>query len=296
MLTIAETKFGDLPIVMLDKPGVRSVLLAYRDKVARASGKREADNQLSVTSAMITWARDRGIVSTNHVRGVKRLYHADRSEIIWAEEHLSLFMKHAPAEIRPAVMLALFTGQREGDLLALRWSAYDGSHIKLRQSKSKRNGVAGPVVEIPCIDPLRRTLDAMPRVSSYILTTKTGMPFKKRYFLRLIDQTMTDAGMRTVRLPNIDHPVRLHFHDLRGTAVTWLSEANCSPQQIATITGHSLQTVNVILQHYLARTNALAAQAIAKLESSSKFEIANRLQTLTLPEPIASNKAKKTMR
>ncbi|CAA2138386.1 hypothetical protein OICFNHDK_4177 [Methylobacterium bullatum] len=32
-----------------------------------------------------------------------------------------------------------------------------------------------------------------------------------------------------------------------------LSEAGCNPQQIATITGHSLKTVTVILDRYLAR-------------------------------------------
>jgi hypothetical protein len=37
-------------------------------------------------------------------------------------------------------------------------------------------------------------------------------------------------------------PVRLHFHDLRGTTLTLtlLSESGSTPQQIAPITGHSL--------------------------------------------------------
>ena len=39
----------------------------------------------------------------------------------------------------------------------------------------------------------------------------------------------------------------LHFHDLRGTAVTLLAEAGCTTPQIAAITGHSLETVTKIL-------------------------------------------------
>jgi integrase len=46
-----------------------------------------------------------------------------------------------------------------------------------------------------------------------------------------------------------DDLVNLHFHDLRGTATTLLSEAGSTPQQIATITGHSLKTV-----HRISRT------------------------------------------
>ena len=34
-----------------------------------------------------------------------------------------------------AMALALWTGQRQGDLLRLTWSAYDGEVIRLRQSK-----------------------------------------------------------------------------------------------------------------------------------------------------------------
>ena len=58
----------------------------------------------------------------------------------------------------------------------------------------------------------------------------------------------------------------LTFHDLRGTAVTRLSEAGCTPQEIATITGHSLRDVAAILDRYLGRTEKIAQGAIAKLE------------------------------
>jgi hypothetical protein len=76
-------------------------------------------------------------------------------------------------------------------------------------------------------------------------------------------------------------PVDLHFHDLRGTAVTLLSEAGCTPQQVATITGHSLMTVHRILERYLARTRGLADQAIFNFENSPRTKFANQLQTGT---------------
>ena len=87
---------------------------------------------------MLTWAIERGHVTANHLRGFKRLYHADRSEIIWLPEHVAAFMKVAPIQIQRALILALHTGQRQGDLLRLPWSAYDGSTITLRQGKARR--------------------------------------------------------------------------------------------------------------------------------------------------------------
>jgi hypothetical protein len=121
MLTAAESQFGDMPIAALDDPRVRKDFLDWREKVARSSGKREADHRLSTISAMLTWAVDRGQILANHLRGFKRLYHADRSEIIWLPEHIAAFMKVASVEMQRALIIGLHTGQREGDLLRLPW-------------------------------------------------------------------------------------------------------------------------------------------------------------------------------
>lgn len=229
MLTKSETKFGDMPIAALEDPRVKRDFLDWRENVARASGHREADNRLSAISAMLTWATDTGEITANHLKGFKRLYHADRSEIIWLPEHIAAFMKVASIEMQRALILALHTGQREGDILRLSWSGYDGVRISLRQGKARRGRKRAPLVEIPCTAALRRMLDGMDRKSPLILVTKTGQSFKKRYFAQLWDQAMTKAGLQTVNLPGLDEPVELHFHDLRGTAVTLLSEAGCKP-------------------------------------------------------------------
>jgi integrase len=180
-----------------------------------------------------------------------------------------------------ALILALHTGQRQGDLLRLPWSAYDGQRIRLRQGKARLGGTPGRLVEIPCTKALQRMLDNMDRISPLILTTKTGQSFKKRYFASQWDDAMKAAGRQRIPLPGLDEPVDLHIHDLRGTAVTLLSEARCKPQEIATITGHSLKTVDRILERYLARTSGLGEQAIVNFENSPRTEFANRLQTGT---------------
>ena len=158
---------------------------------------------------MLTWAVDRGQASANYLRGFKRLYHANRSEIVWLPEHIAPFMNVAPVEMQRALILGLHTGQREGDLLRMPWSAYDGVRISLRQGKARRGRELGPLIEIPCTSALRRMLDGMDRVSPLILTTKTGQSFKKRYFARLWDEAMTKAGLQSVSLPGSDQPRRI---------------------------------------------------------------------------------------
>jgi integrase len=279
MLTKAEPEFGDMPREVLNDVAVRTEILNWRAAIARSSGEREADNRLSVISAMLTWAVENGRLATNHIKGFRRLYHADRSEIIWLPEHIEAFMRVAPVELQRALIIALHTGQRQGDILRLPWSAYDGTAITLRQGKNARRGRTAPLVTIPCTKALRRMLDGMQRASPLILTTKTGRALKKKRLNELWNETTNVAGLDRVMLPGMEEPVSLRFNDLRGTAITMLSEAGSTPQQIATITGHSLKTVTAILDRYLARTRGLAEQAIFNWENSPRTEFANRLQT-----------------
>jgi hypothetical protein len=105
-----------------------------------------------------------------------------------------------------------------------------GSTITLRQGKARRGKSPARPVNVPCTAALCRMLDGMERTSPLILTTKTGRSFKKRYFTRLWDEATTDAGLETITLPGFDQPVQLHFHDLRGSTVTLLSESGRSPR------------------------------------------------------------------
>lgn len=263
MLTKIEDKFGKMPIAVLEDPRVRGDFLDWQEEVARASGAREADNRLTILSAMLTWAVRRVRISNNHVMGFVRLHKSDRSDKLWLPEQIAAFMAVAPIEMQRALILALHTGQRQGDLRKLAWSNYDGEGITLRQSKGNRN------VYVPCTPALKAMLDGMERNAAVILSTKTGRAYQKRYFAEQWDQACKAAGITD-----------LHFHDLRGTAVTMLAEAGCDVPEIASITGHSLKSVHTILEKYLARTRSLAKSAMTKFENASSTDFANRLQTV----------------
>ena len=177
-------------------------------------------------------------------------------------------MKVAPLEMQRALIIALHTGQRQADILKLPWSSYDGQTITLRQGKASRKGVRAAPISIKCTGALCRMMDELPRTSPIILTTKTGKAFKKRYFASQWKKA-TEAAEIT----------DLHFNDLRGTAVTMLSEAGNTIQQVASVTGHSMKTVTGILEKYLARTRGLSDAAITNFENSPRTNFANQLQT-----------------
>jgi integrase len=262
MLTKAEVQFGTMPIAALDDPRVKREFMDWRGKISKSSGDREADNRLSAISSMLTWTVENGRLNANHLKGFRHLYRSSRADKIWLPENIEAFMAAAYVELQQVQIAALHTGQRQGDLLRMGWNNYDGTAITIRQGKP------GTVVTIPCTKALKRMLDGMERKAAVILTSKSGRPWKADYFRH--------EWIKTAAKANVGD---LHFHDLRGTAITMLAEAGCTPPEIAAITGHSFKTVSVILEKYLARTRALADQAIFRFENAKATRFANRLQT-----------------
>jgi integrase len=169
-------------------------------------------------------------------------------------------MAKASEPLQQALVLAFETGQRQADLLVLPWSAYQVDTegrwwVRLRQQKTGRR------VNVPVTRRLRAVLENMNRTSTQILTNKRGMAWQPNAFRKAWGDTCRKAKI-----------TGLHFHDLRGTAVTRLAEADCSHPEIAAITGHSMRDVGAILDKYLARTDKIALAAIAKLERGTALK------------------------
>jgi hypothetical protein len=73
---------------------------------------------LQVLSRVLSYAVDPlGKIAGNPCIGIKTLYSADRSEIIWTETDIANIKMFCRAEIGHGVDLAAATGLRRGDLL-----------------------------------------------------------------------------------------------------------------------------------------------------------------------------------
>jgi integrase len=250
-IAIIEKEFGDFPIKALAARETRGEFLDWRDRLALKS-VRQADYAWTVLALILAWAKDRGRITVNPCEKGGRLYHGTRVDFVWSIEDEAAFLQHAPVHLHLPLLLALWTGQRQGDLLRLTWSAYDGTDIKLRQSKT------GTRVQIPVGAPLKVALDAAAKIkrSPTILLNSEGRPWTPDGFRASWGKACDKARI-----------VGVTFNDLRGTAVTRLAMQEATEAEIATITGHSLCDVRSILDaHYLNRDHALGESAIRKLE------------------------------
>jgi integrase len=250
-----EKALGNFPLSALNDRRTRGIFMSWRDKIASASGRRQADYAWTVLARVLSWSLNRGLIGANPCEHGGRLYRGGaRVDKIWTGTDEAAFLQHAPSHLHLPLLLALWTGQRQGDLLRLPWSGYDGSHIRLRQSKTGRR------VEIKVGAPLKAALDATPKRSTIILTNRDGKPWTSDGFRASWRKACNVAGV-----------IGVTFHDLRGTAVTRLALAKCTEAEIATLTGLSLRSVRSILDaHYLHRDPALGDRAISKLERRTK--------------------------
>ena len=250
-IKIIEKEFGDFPLRALTARETRGIFKDWRDRLALKS-VRQADYGWTVLALILAWGKDRGKITVNPCEKGGRLYHGTRVDCVWTIDDEAAFLQHAPAHLHLPLLLALWTGQRQGDLLRLTWSAYDGTHIRLRQSKT------GVRVQIPVGAPLKVALDeaAKCKCSPTVLLNSDGRPWTQDGFRASWGKASDKAGIEGVT-----------FNDLRGTAVTRLAIEGCSEAEIATITGHTLGDVRTILNtHYLSRDPALGESAIHKLE------------------------------
>ncbi len=257
-----ERDFGDFPIKALSDSRSRSVFLEWRDQLARTS-LRPADYAYGTLAPILSWAHNRGLIAKNPCAKGGKLYRGTRANKIWNDEDVERFLRTAPTYLGMAMLLAINTGQRQGDLLRLPWSSNDGATIKLRQRKT------GAYVPIPVADALKAALDAAPRQSPIMLTNSEGKPWSESGFQGAWGKATMRAGIRG-----------LTFHDLRGTAVVTLARAGCNEVEIYSITGHKPSDVQAILTtHYLPRDAEVASNAIAKLNQYKAQKVDEKLPT-----------------
>lgn len=225
----------------------RSHILELRDALA-LTAPQAANHMVMVLGVLMAFAVEREWREANPCARIGRLRGGHYKR--WSEADIAYALKAFPEKFRRAVLLALYTGQREGDCLQMRWDQYDGTAIEaVIQQKT------GARLWLPVHKELKRELDGWSRSAEMILTSANGKPWQIGSFATLFTREMDN------------HPrlAGLVFHGLRKSAAARLAEAGCSTHEIAAITGHaSLDMIELYTKEASQRRRATAA--IRRLE------------------------------
>lgn len=242
---------GDMPLGRLG--GEAGVEYVRALQVSLQKHPRHCNHTLAVLSLVCAFGVGRRRLSINPALGVRRLPVSPR-RAVWGFEDQDRFLAAADPTMRLAFLLGLYTAQRQGDLLRLGWSQYDGERITLTQGKTNRT------VRVLVMEPLRAALRAALRVEEHVLVDRQGRPFRQRQFEAVWSETTRTAGITS----------GVRFQDLRRTAMTRMAEASATETEMAAVSGHSIDRSRQILQTYVVATTPMADSAIRKWAEREK--------------------------
>jgi integrase len=251
---------GRALIADLREEHVREVRKRFLPSVD-ANGKKRggtftADESVMLLSMLWLFAKEHLAMrlGPNPTTDIRKLHQRKFEHEPWPDNVIEKFEEEARPKpnARLALLLLLHTGQRAGDVAAMKWEQYDGEGIAVRQQKT------GELLWIPCHSKLKDALDHAERRSEFILTTEAKSGYTSGSFRNMIADATAQIGAKEYTA-----------HGLRANAAMALAEAGCTPHQIMAITGH--RTLKMVL-HYTRRAaqKRLAQEAIDRLEARTK--------------------------
>jgi integrase len=239
-------RIGDLRVTEWRR---RDILL-LRDAIAMGRGPAAGNAFAAAVATLFAWARDRGWIEHSPADRIRAL--PGGAFPTWTEADLARAMRHFSEPARRAVVLAVHTGQRRGDLVNLRWSNIAGGTLRLVQEKGRHP------LALPIHADLARELAAWRKASAgdHILSHDDGTQWDRDHLTMLILRERRAAGL----------PEALNLHGLRKLAAVRLAQAGCTAHEIAAVTGHKTLT-EVSRYTAAADQERLAASATKRLST-----------------------------
>lgn len=240
MFSVIRLEFETFPISAVEARGSRRVFLEWRDTMKDAP--RSADMHLGLLARVFAWAKDNEIILRNPLERVERLHEGSRRDSVWSLDQINTVLTDAAPHIRDVACMALWTMQRQSDLLTMPTLAFDDERVSIKQQKT---GARVRITAAPDILPILRKAKEAGR--QRVLVNSFGQNWTSSGFRASWRKEMARLGIEGVT-----------FHDLRGTAITYayamLERSHEEKiQLIAEISGHSRdEAETVIRRHYLA--------------------------------------------
>jgi integrase len=248
--------WDDMPIALLDdqKEGRKLIHAAQK---SLATHPHQANEVIATLKTLIDWAIRAGHMERNPAKTVKKLKTTQR-KAIWSAEAERLWLSHADQTMRLAFLLGAYTGQRQADILSLRWDQISGGYISIEQAKTAE------AVQVAIHPILAEELERTQRHGDFVLMWQDSRPGHPTDWKPYKDNHFKHAFRRVTLAAGLDG---LQFRDLRRTLTTRLSALGVTPQQLSDVSGHRIAHSTKILDTYVARN---PGDAVLRLTTDKK--------------------------
>lgn len=258
-------RFAHLTVGDLNLREVKGEFYEWRDELA--STPATADLALGTLRRILGWAEERGKIEFNRARGVKKLTKSGprRNQIVWTPEEFSALLAAADDGMRKALLLARFTAAREVDLVNLTAQMIDsdGWLVFTPQKTANKTGV---IVSLPtrALTPLADLVATLPKEGFLLPAQRRGGQW---------DEQSLRTRFWWLRTKVFGKGYGKTFNDIRGTTSTDLSDAGCTDNEIASVTGWVIgargEASVPMSKNYVKRTRQLALNAFTKWQAAA---------------------------
>jgi integrase len=228
-----ELKPKDFAPFLAIPPGKKGIVQRIRQLAVLSS---------ALTQAVSFWY----ILDSNVLRDVKRPKRPPRDRLI-EDREFEAVRASAPLRVQLMMDLALRLGQRQGDLLDLKWSQLRDGYVNLQQGKT------GKRLAIEITPDLKRIFGKcwlLPNRGEYVITRRQGGRYTSEGFRALWQRTIDAYCRRGGK--------RYTFHDLRALCAT-----KCESPEIAMkLLGHT--NVSMTLRIYRRGVEKVSALRIER--------------------------------
>jgi integrase len=178
-------------------------------------GRIHRNKQIMVLAHVFSLAIGRWFidgVTVNPCVNVARNESHPRDRYVADEEYLAVY-RHAPLRVQMAMDLALLTGQRQGDILRLKWEQISSNGIFFQASKTGKRIIIEPSTYLGYVlARAKREINRGPQ--EYVIETRNGKPYTGDGFRGKWRRAMRMA-MRAKALQST-----FTFHDLRAKNIS----------------------------------------------------------------------------
>lgn len=235
-------------------------LLTLRDKTYQTRGRAFSNYIAVVMSIAFNYGIPRKFCARNpawKLEKIRRPKGKPKQNRAWTPKEADAFLSTAPRPIRLAVMIAISTGLRLGDVITLTWENYQNGEICTTQSKT------GNIVWMPAMSDLRALLVDTSRITTTIVANNHGMPYTKDGF----KSSFRAVKVRLEKEEKIGSG--LTFHGLRTTISKRIADLDGDSRDIMSITGHRNEAM-VKLYTEEADNKKRATKIIKRLDREQK--------------------------
>lgn len=255
-------KFGDAPLDEIEPPHFR-LYIDWRtkgDEKIRAS-KHRALREKNIASRLFNWCIERGYCKLNPAGAVKTKKLPGRKDVYIYDEMLDSVYDHAPVDLRDAMDLGYYIGQRPGDLLDMTLVSRRNGWLEYRQSKTgtpQRIKMDAQIIAL--IDRIEARKSQYKVHSMYLLVNERGHKMTKSMLRSRFEKAREAAGYTGEQF---------QFRDLRRKAGTDLRDQK-GLDAAQDLLGHKDRTMT---EHYTAargkKVSAIPKRSRASIGSKS---------------------------